>query len=85
MAKWAVQDFLAGVVSAIIIIIAGVSLGPTVVDIVQDTNTTGWTFTGHEGVEALLDLFPLIYYAGILLAAMAVLFGVAYMSYRGRR
>ena len=85
MAKYVIQDFLAGTISAIIIVIAGLALGPVVVDQVQDTNTTDWEFTGHEGVEALIDLFPLIYYAGIFLASMTVLFGLAYVSARGRR
>lgn len=37
---------------------------PIYVDAVQDTNTTGWTFTGATGATTLFLLMPFIFIAG---------------------
>jgi uncharacterized PurR-regulated membrane protein YhhQ (DUF165 family) len=42
------------------------SLIPVIVTQVQDVNTTGWTFTGHEGAATLLLLIPFAAVAGLL-------------------
>lgn len=62
---------------SIIFLIMGLSMGSTVVDTVQGVNTTGWTFTGYEAVESLIDLFPLLYYASIVLGFMAMVFVIS--------
>jgi len=54
-------------------LVFGLALGGTVVTTVQNVNTTGWTFTGYEGVEAMIDLFPLIYYGAIILGFMGII------------
>ena len=54
-------------------LVFGLALSGTVVTTVQNVNTTGWTFTGYEGVEAMIDLFPLIYYGAIILGFMGII------------
>lgn len=66
-----------GAVAIVIIVVTLLALTPTVVDQVQDMNTTGWTFTGHEGAEALLGLVPFIWVASILIAAAVGMFALA--------
>ena len=57
---------------AFLFLVFGLALGGTVVTTVQAVNTTGWTFTGYEGVIAMIDLFPLIYYAAIILGFLGI-------------
>lgn len=57
---------------AFLFLVFGIALGGTVITTVQGVNTTGWTFTGHEGVESMIDLFPLIYYAAIILGFLGI-------------
>jgi len=57
---------------AFLFLVLGLSLGSTVVTTVQDVNTTAWTFSGHEAVESIIDLFPLIYYIAIILGFMSL-------------
>jgi len=47
-----------------IMLILGVILVPIVVDQVQSTNTTGWSFTGHQGASTLFMLLPFIFIVG---------------------
>jgi len=63
---------------AFLFLVFGLALGGTVVTTVQNVNTTGWTFTGYEGVEAMIDLFPLIYYGAIILGFMGIIWATVY-------
>jgi hypothetical protein len=47
-----------------ITLILGVILVPIVVDQIQSTNTTGWSFTGHAGAVTLFQLLPFIFIVG---------------------
>lgn len=71
------QEKIVGAVSIVIIVVCLLALTPTIVDQVQDMNTTGWTFTGAEGAIALLGLVPFIWVAMILIAAAVGMFELA--------
>ena len=71
---------IVGAVSIVVIVITLLALTPTVVDQVQNMNTTGWTFTGHAGAEALLGLVPFIWVASILIAAAVGMFALSKAS-----
>ena len=71
------QNKIIGAVSIVVIVITLLAMTPTVVDQVQDMNTTGWTFTGAEGAIALLGLVPFIWVASILIAAAVGMFALA--------
>jgi len=58
---------------AFLFLVFGLALGGTVVTTIQAVNTTAWTFTGYEGVEAMIDLFPLIYYSAIILGFLGIM------------
>ena len=66
-----------GAVSIVVVVIVLLAMTPTIVDQVQNLNTTGWTFTGHEGAEALIGLVPFIWVASILVAAAVGMFTLA--------
>lgn len=51
----------------VISLIMGVILVPIVVDQVQNTNTTGWDFTGSSGAETLFLLLPFVFIVGIVI------------------
>jgi len=70
-----------GAIGIVVITLALLSLTPVVVDAVQDMNTTGWTFAGHEGAEAMLGLVPFVWVASILLGAVV---GMIYLSKSGK-
>ncbi|MBA7492012.1 hypothetical protein ES702_02561 [subsurface metagenome] len=71
------KEKIVGAVSIVIIVVTLLALTPTVVDQVQDMNTSGWTFTGAEGAIALLGLVPFIWVAMILIAAAVGMFSLA--------
>ncbi len=71
------QNKIIGAVSIVVIVITLLAMTPTVVDQVQNMNTTGWTFTGSEGAIALLGLVPFIWVASILIAAAVGMFALA--------
>jgi len=58
-----------------ITLILGVILVPIVVDQVQQTNTTAWTFTGAAGASTLFKLLPFIFIVGIVVYFIASLLG----------
>jgi hypothetical protein len=55
---------IASLIGLIVVLVIWIYLVPIVVDAVQDTNTTGWTFTGHEGALAIFLLMPFIFIIG---------------------
>lgn len=62
-------------VMAILTLLIGVNMGDTVVTTVAAINTTAWTFTGHAAVASVINLIPLMYYTGVVVAAgMAFLY-----------
>jgi peptidoglycan biosynthesis protein MviN/MurJ (putative lipid II flippase) len=58
-----------------ITLILGVILVPIVVDQVQTTNTTDWTFTGYAGAKTLFLLLPFIFIIGIVVYFIGALLG----------
>jgi len=56
-------------------LILGVILVPIVVEQVQTTNTSGWTFTGASGAKTLFLLLPFIFIVGIVVYFIASLLG----------
>jgi hypothetical protein len=58
-----------------ITLVLGVILVPIIVDQVQSTNTTGWTFTGYSGAKTLFLLLPFIFIVGIVLYFILALLG----------
>jgi len=47
--------------------IISVLMLPPVTDTVTGINTTAWTFTGHEGVIAMMYIIPLVYIAAVII------------------
>lgn len=72
-----------GAVGIVVITIVLLAMTPTVVEAVQDLNTTGWTFTGHEGAEQLIGLVPFVWVAGILIASAVGMFQLAKVPTKG--
>ena len=66
-----------GAVSVIVIVVMLLGLTPTVVDQVQNMNTTGWNFTGYQGAIALLGLVPFVWVASVLIAGAVGMFALA--------
>lgn len=64
-------------VGIVIVTIFLLALTPTIVNIVQDMNTTGWSFIGYEGAETLLGLIPFVWVASILLGAVASMYYIS--------
>jgi len=58
-------------------LIFGLGLGQSVVSTVQNYDTEGWNFSGHEAVESILPIFPIVYYGAIILGFLAIIFLVA--------
>lgn len=63
-------------IAVIVITIALLAMTPTVVDTVQDMNTTGWSFTGYQGAIQFLGLVPFIWVASILTACALGMFSI---------
>lgn len=59
----------------VVSLILGTILAPIVVDQVQDTNTTGWTFTGATGAKTLFLLLPFVFIVGIVVYFIGKLLG----------
>jgi len=58
-----------------ITLILGVILTPIVVEQVQSSNTSSWTFTGSSGAKTLFLLLPFIFIVGIVVYFIASLLG----------
>ncbi|MCJ7805727.1 hypothetical protein MUP46_03745 [Patescibacteria group bacterium] len=48
--------------------IISVLMLPPVTDTIMGVNTTAWTFTGHEGVIAMMYIIPLVYIAAVIIS-----------------
>lgn len=76
MADFGKNQILA-MISVIIVLITGLAATPTVVDAVQDLNTTGWTFTGADGAISLIGLVPFIWVAMLLISSAVAMYAIA--------
>lgn len=59
----------------VVSLILGTILTPIVVDQVQNTNTSGWNFTGYAGAKTLFLLLPFIFIIGIVVYFIGRLLG----------
>lgn len=62
------------IIGFIVSLIFSLNTVETVVEAVEAINTTGWTFTGHQGATAMLGLIPFGYIAGV--AVLGIVGGV---------
>lgn len=62
-----------GVITAVIFILVGIALGPTVTDAIADINATSMAdvFMG-DVIVTLADFLPFFYYLGIVLGGLAL-------------
>ena len=66
-----VNKTVMGVISAVIFILIGVALGPTVISAVSEINTTTLSGVPLEGVIVLLATYvPAFYYLAVVLGGM---------------
>ena len=72
-----VQDVVIGVVAAVVLLLVGVALGPTVLSAAADINSTSMAnVTMGEVLVLLADYIGFFYYLGIVLAAIAMVWAV---------
>ena len=72
-----VQDVVIGVVAAVVLLLVGVALGPTVLSAAADINATSMADVVMGDVLVLLaDYIGFFYYLGIVLAAIAMVWAV---------
>jgi len=63
-------------VAVIVITIALLAMTPTIVDTIQNMDTSGWNFTGYAGAVQFLGLVPFIWVASILTACALGMFAI---------
>jgi len=68
-----VNKTVMGVITAVIFILVGIALGPTVTDAITDINATSMAdvFMG-DVIVTLADFLPFFYYLGIVLGGLAL-------------
>ena len=62
-------------IGLIVTMMIGIVLIPITEDQVQNTNTTGWTFTGAAGAKTLFLLLPFIFIIGLIMYFIGRLLG----------
>ena len=69
-----VNKTVMGVISAVVFILVGIALGPTVTDAVSDINAANMSgvFMG-DVIVTLADFLPFFYYLGIVLGGLALI------------
>jgi hypothetical protein len=69
-----VNKTVMGVITAVIFILVGIALGPTVVDSIADINATSMAsvFMG-DVIVTLADFLPFFYYLGIVLGGLGLI------------
>lgn len=69
-----VNKTVMGVITAVIFILVGIALGPTVTDSIGDINATAMAdvFMG-DVIVTLADFLPFFYYLGIVLGGLALI------------
>jgi len=73
-----VNNVVVGIIAAVIFILVGVALGPTVIASVTEVNST--TLSGvplADVIILLADYVPAFYYLGIVLGGMAMVWATA--------
>ena len=73
-----VQDLIGGIIMAVVLLLVGVALGPTVVTAAAGINATSMSTVALGTVIVLLaDYIPFFYYLGIVLGAMTLIWAYA--------
>jgi len=68
-----VNNVVVGIIAAVIFLLVGVALGPTVIDAASDVNATALSGVPLSGVIVLLATYiGAFYYLGIVLGAIAM-------------
>jgi len=76
-----IQEFIGGIIMAVIFLIVGIALGPTVVAAAADINSTSMAnVTMGSTIVLLADYVPFFYYLGIVLGALGMIW--AYAKYK---
>jgi hypothetical protein len=69
-----VNKTVMGVITAVIFILVGIALGPTVTDAIADINaTTMATVFMGDVIVTLADFLPFFYYLGIVLGGLGLI------------
>lgn len=72
-----VENLIIGVIMAVVLLLIGVALGPTVVAAIVNINATSLATVPMGSVIVLLASYvPFFYYLGIVLGAIAMIWGV---------
>jgi len=72
-----VQNVIVGVISAVILLLVGIALGPTVLAATADINATALASVPMGSVIVLLATYVgFFYYLGIVLAALTMIWAV---------
>lgn len=72
-----VQNVVIGVISAVILLLVGIALGPTVISSITDINATALATVPMGSVIVLLASYiPFFYYLGVVLGAMTMIWAV---------
>ena len=72
-----VQGLVMGVISAVILLLVGIALGPTVISAIADINATTLATVPMGTVIVLLATYvPFFYYLGITLGALTTFWAV---------
>jgi hypothetical protein len=68
-----VNATIMGIITAVIFILVGIALGPTVIDAIGNINATSMAdiFMG-DVIVTLADFLPFFYYLGIVLGGLAM-------------
>lgn len=76
-----IQEFIGGIIMAVIFLIVGIALGPTVVSAAADINATSMaSVTMGSTIVLLADYIPFFYYLGIVLGSLGLIW--AYAKYK---
>ena len=72
-----VSNLVMGVIGAVILLLVGIALGPTVIAAITDINATALATVPMGSVIVLMaGYIPFFYYLGITLGAMVTFWGV---------
>jgi len=69
-----IQEFIGGIIMAVVFLLVGIALGPTVIAAAAAINATSMAGVELGSVLVLLaDYLPFFYYLGIVLGAMTLI------------
>ena len=72
-----VSNLVTGIIGAVVLLIVGIALGPTVLDAAADINSTSMSgVTMGTAIVTLAGFIGAFYYLGIVLAAIATFWAV---------